>query len=344
MPQMADGAEVVAAVTAPDVTLGGLVPNMKGLEAGLEAGLTYFGVLTAASEEFCQRNLNATVDESMHRVRNILFEAPGEVRFRGYISTATHCPFEGEQDPDWVAHLAETLIEWGVEDVYLGETIGKATPYHVERLLGEVLDRVPVERVGVHFHDTYGQAVANTVSALDHGIDKMDSSAGGLGGCPYAPGAMGNVATEDLIWLLDGMGIEHGLAVSSWPGGEGVLRHPRSRLSEPRRRACSQPPAAVGSEPPTEGPRELDDGSDPERPSHRPDRRTSRHRPDTAGAPSAGPSCAVEWSRPRGPAGKAESLASAALQDHDPDILTRDNPLAFVDAADGEDPRPPVRL
>lgn len=211
VPQMADGAEVVAAVTAPDVTLGGLVPNMKGLEAGLEAGLTYFGVLTAASEEFCQRNLNATVDESMHRVRNILFEAPGEVRFRGYISTATHCPFEGEQDPDWVAHLAETLIEWGVEDVYLGETIGKATPYHVERLLGEVLDRVPVERVGVHFHDTYGQAVANTVSALDHGIDKMDSSAGGLGGCPYAPGAMGNVATEDLIWLLDGMGIEHGL-------------------------------------------------------------------------------------------------------------------------------------
>ncbi len=211
VPQMADGAEVVAAVTAPDIRLGGLVPNMKGLEAGLAAGLTYFGVLTAASEAFSERNLNASVDESMHRIRNILFEAPDGVTFRGYVSTATHCPFEGEQDPDWVAHLAETLLEWGVEDVYLGETIGKATPYHVERLLAEVLDRVPANRVGVHFHDTYGQAVANTVSALEHGIDKMDSSAGGLGGCPYAPGAMGNVATEDLIWLLDGMGIEHGL-------------------------------------------------------------------------------------------------------------------------------------
>lgn len=217
VPQMADGAEVVAAVTASDVRLGGLVPNLKGMEAGLAAGLTYFGVLTAASEEFSQRNLNASVDESMHRIRSILLEAPEGVSFRGYVSTATHCPFEGEQDPDWVAHLAETLLEWGVEDVYLGETIGKATPYHVERLLGEVLDRVPVDRVGVHFHDTYGQGVANTVSALDHGIDKMDSSAGGLGGCPYAPGAMGNVATEDLVWLLDGLGIEHeldGLAVA----------------------------------------------------------------------------------------------------------------------------------
>lgn len=211
VPQMADGAEVVAAVTASNVRLGGLVPNLKGMEAGLAAGLTYFGVLTAASEEFSQRNLNASVDESMHRIRSILLEAPEGVSFRGYVSTATHCPFEGEQDPDWVAHLAETLLEWGVEDVYLGETIGKATPYHVERLLGEVLDRVPVDRVGVHFHDTYGQGVANTVSALDHGIDKMDSSAGGLGGCPYAPGAMGNVATEDLVWLLDGLGIEHEL-------------------------------------------------------------------------------------------------------------------------------------
>lgn len=211
VPQMADAAEVVAAVTAKDVTLAGLVPNLQGLEAGLAAGLTHFGVLTAASDTFSRRNVNATVDEAMHRIRRILTEAPEGVTFRGYVSTATHCPFEGEQDPDWVAHLAETLVEWGVEHVYLGETIGKATPYHVERLLDEVIGRVPVQQVGVHFHDTYGQAVANTVSALEYGIDKMDASAGGLGGCPYAPGAMGNVATEDLIWLLEGMGIEHGL-------------------------------------------------------------------------------------------------------------------------------------
>ena len=129
--------------------------------------------------------------------------------------TATHCPFEGEQDPDWVAHLAETLIEWGVQEVFLGETIGMATPAHVERLLDEVLADIPVDRVGVHFHDTYGQALANTLVALERGIDRMDSSAGGLGGCPYAPGASGNLATEDLLWLLDGLGIEHGIDIGA---------------------------------------------------------------------------------------------------------------------------------
>lgn len=211
VPQMADGAEVVAGVKATDVELIGLVPNMKGLENGLEAGLTRFGVLTAASDVFNQKNINATVDESMHRIRRILTEAPGDVRFRAYVSTATHCPYEGPQDPDWVAHLVDTLVEWGAETVFLGETIGKATIYEIEKLFDEVLRRVPVERVGVHFHDTYGQAVANTVVALERGVDKMDASAGGLGGCPYAPGASGNVATEDLVWLLEGLGIEHGV-------------------------------------------------------------------------------------------------------------------------------------
>lgn len=211
VPQMADGAEVVAGVTATDVNLIALVPNMRGLELAVEAGLTNIGVLTAASDSFNERNINATVDESMHRIRRILFDGPLDLTYRAYVSTATHCPYEGEQDPDWVAYLVETLLEWGVETVYLGETIGKATVYDVERLLDEVLGRVPVEKVGVHFHDTYGQAVANTVVALERGIDKMDSSAGGLGGCPYAPGAAGNVATEDLLWLLDGMGIEHGI-------------------------------------------------------------------------------------------------------------------------------------
>lgn len=211
VPQMADGAEVVAGVTASGVVLFGLVPNMRGLERAVAAGVTNLGVLTAASDTFNQRNINATVDESMHRIRRMLVEAPEGARFRGYVSTATHCPYEGEQDPDRVAHLVETLIEWDVEDVYLGETLGKATPTHMERLLGEVLSRVPVSRVGVHLHDTYGQAIANTVVALEHGIDRMDASAGGLGGCPYAPGATGNVATEDLLWLLDGLGIAHGI-------------------------------------------------------------------------------------------------------------------------------------
>ncbi|MGH8873509.1 MAG: hydroxymethylglutaryl-CoA lyase [Acidimicrobiia bacterium] len=212
VPQMADGAEVLAGVERVEgMTLFGLVPNMKGLEAAVAAGVDGIGVLTAASDTFNERNINATVDESMHRIRRILLEAPEGLEVRGYVSTATHCPFEGEQDPDWVAHLAETLVEWGVHAVFLGETIGRATPAHVDRLLDEVLDRVPVEMVGVHFHDTYGQAVANTMTSLQRGISMMDASAGGLGGCPYAPGATGNVATEDVLYLFDGLGIEHGI-------------------------------------------------------------------------------------------------------------------------------------
>jgi hydroxymethylglutaryl-CoA lyase len=211
VPQMADGAEVVKAISTRGIRLIGLVPNMQGLENAVEAGLTDVAVLTAASDTFSQRNINATVDEAMHRIRRIVLGSSEDLNFRAYISTATHCPYEGEQDPDWVAHLAETLAEWGVHEVILGETIGKGTPSHVNRLLDEVINRVPVELVGVHFHDTYGQAIANTLVALERGIEKMDASAGGLGGCPYAPGASGNVATEDLLWLLDGLGIDHGV-------------------------------------------------------------------------------------------------------------------------------------
>jgi hydroxymethylglutaryl-CoA lyase len=209
VPQMADGADVVKSIATEGIRLIGLVPNMRGLENALASGLTDIAVLAAASDTFSQRNINASVDEAMHRIRRIVLESSEDLTFRAYVSTATHCPYEGEQDPDWVAHLAETLMEWGVQEVFLGETIGMGTPSHVNRLLDEVLDRVPVDRVGVHFHDTYGQAIANTLVALERGIDKMDSSAGGLGGCPYAPGASGNVATEDLLWLLDGLGIEH---------------------------------------------------------------------------------------------------------------------------------------
>lgn len=216
VPQMADGAQVVADLRGrDDLELWGLVPNLRGLQSALDAGVTRIGLLTAASETFTIKNTNATVKESLSRIEAIMADKPSEVQCRGYVSTATHCPYEGPQDPAVVADLAARLVDLGVDRVFLGETLGMATPSDVERLLDAVLASVAVEKVGVHFHDTYGQAVANTVVAVEAGISQMDSSAGGLGGCPYAPGAAGNVATEDLGWLLGGLGIEHGLDLAT---------------------------------------------------------------------------------------------------------------------------------
>lgn len=215
VPQMADGAEVVAGVSGENALLYGLVPNLTGLERAVEARVGGIGVLTAASDTFNQRNINATVDESMDRIKSILADVPTEIAVRGYISTATHCPYEGRTDPVRVAGLAEMLLEWGCEEVFLGETLGKGTVAEVDEVLVHVLEVAPPERIGVHFHDTYGQAVANLALSLQAGIARVDSSAGGLGGCPYAPGAAGNVATEDVLWLLDGLGIEHGVDLSA---------------------------------------------------------------------------------------------------------------------------------
>jgi hydroxymethylglutaryl-CoA lyase len=209
VPQMADGAAVVAGVARDGIRLNGLVPNLRGLEGALAAGVDGVGVLTAASDTFSLRNVNTDVAGAMERIRSILAEVPEEVGVRGYVSTATHCPYEGRTDPRRVAELTATLLEWGCDEVFLGETLGRGTAGHVETLLGHVLETVPVDRLGVHFHDTYGQALANLVVSLDAGIARLDSSAGGLGGCPYAPGAAGNVATEDVMWLLMGMGIDH---------------------------------------------------------------------------------------------------------------------------------------
>lgn len=209
VPQMADGADVVAGVARSGIFLNGLVPNEKGLQAALDAGVDGIGVLTAASDTFNLNNINATVDESMERISAILAQMPDDIRVRGYVSTATHCPYEGPTDPARVARLTESLLEWGCHEVFLGETLGRGTVAEVDRLLGEVLGTAPTERIGVHFHDTYGQALANLALSLDYGIARLDSSAGGLGGCPYAPGAAGNVATEDVMWMLDGLGIDH---------------------------------------------------------------------------------------------------------------------------------------
>ena len=211
VPQMSDAAEVVGGVDRDHLALNGLVPNLRGLEAAVAAGVDGIGVLTAASDSFTRANTNASVDESMVRIRAILDRKPADLPVRAYVSTVTHCPYEGPTDPSRVAKLAEQLLEWGCDEVFLGETIGMGTVPDVERVLGAVLAVAPVDRIGVHFHDTYGQGVANLMTSLEAGISRLDSSAGGLGGCPYAPGAAGNVATEDVVWLLNGLGISHGI-------------------------------------------------------------------------------------------------------------------------------------
>lgn len=218
VPQMADAADVISGVARGGITVNGLVPNLRGLAAAVAAGVDGIGVLTAASDAFSLANINATVDESMERIRLILDAVPQAMAVRGYVSTVTHCPYEGPTDPARVASLASTLIEWGCDEVFLGETIGMGTTADVALVLDAVLTSVPPDRVGVHLHDTYGQALANLSVAIDAGINRLDSSAGGLGGCPYAPGAGGNVATEDVVWLLDGLGIEHGVDLAEVAG------------------------------------------------------------------------------------------------------------------------------
>ena len=208
VPQMADAAEVVAGAARDGIRLRGLVPNLRGLEAAVAAGVDGIGVLAAASDTFSRRNVNVDVAGAMERIRRILEAVPPQITVRGYVSTITHCPYEGPTDPDRVAHLAATLSGWGCDEVFLGETLGKGTVGDVERLLERVLALVPADKLGVHFHDTYGQALANLVVSIEAGIARLDSSAGGLGGCPYAPGAAGNVATEDVMWMLAGMGID----------------------------------------------------------------------------------------------------------------------------------------
>jgi hydroxymethylglutaryl-CoA lyase len=211
IPQLSDAGAVMAGLSQDGtVQYPVLVPNLKGMERALAAGVRAIAVFTAASESFTRHNINATIAESLANFRPVVALARQEgVTVRGYISTVFGCPYEGAVAPRQVLSVARALLEMGIGELSLGDTIGVATPNQVVDVLGLLLTEgaIPVERLAVHFHDTRGTALANVLMALQLGISIVDSSAGGLGGCPYAPGAAGNLATEDLLYMLHGMGI-----------------------------------------------------------------------------------------------------------------------------------------
>jgi hydroxymethylglutaryl-CoA lyase len=212
VPQMADAAEVFAGITRlPGVSYTALVPNRHGLSRAREARVDEVAVFPAASETFSKRNINQTVDEALADAKRICDEArPAGLRVRAYLSTSFGCPFEGAVAPARVAELSARLIDLGAYEVALSDTIGIAHPRQVTDVLSEVTRRVPSANLALHFHDTRGMALVNVYAGLEAGVSTFDASAGGLGGCPYAPGATGNLATEDLVYLLDGLGIVTG--------------------------------------------------------------------------------------------------------------------------------------
>lgn len=239
IPQLADSDEVFQRIERrPGVVYSALVPNERGLERARAAAVDKIAVFTAGSDSFNQRNIHCTVRESIGRFRPVVSQArQAGMPVRGYISTATHCPFEGPIPPSRVAQVMRDLLDLGLEEISLGDTIGKATPWDIRRLLDEVMPHIGRATVSLHFHDTYGMAVANVLTAwTEYGIGSFDTSAGGLGGCPYAPGASGNVATEDVVYALRASGasvaVDERLVVNAAQQVGAVLNHPlSSRLS-----------------------------------------------------------------------------------------------------------------
>ncbi len=213
VPQMADASEVYRKIRKkPSVKYIALVPNEKGMENALECEVSSIALFTAASETFNKKNINRSIDESLSDIEKLVRRAgEKQIWIRGYISTSFACPYEGKISPDAVLRVARRLLDMGIPELSIGDTIGMATPAQVDELLEILLKDCPFEKLALHFHDTRGTALANVLRGLQWGIAKFDSSAGGLGGCPYAPGASGNLATEDLLYLLKGMGIETGV-------------------------------------------------------------------------------------------------------------------------------------
>ncbi len=249
VPQMADATEVFAGIEKrPGTRYTALVPNLAGLERAHAAGVTEVAIFAAASESFSKKNINQTIGESLETYRAVCDRARTlSLRVRAYLSTAFGCPFEGDVDPGRVAEVADDLIGMGAFEVAVSDTIGIAHPGQVPRVVGAVAERLPLNQIALHFHDTRGTALANVLVALDLGITTFDSSAGGLGGCPYAPGATGNLATEDLLYMLHGLGVETGIDLNAIIEASAALaphvgHEPASRYFRAAR--ASTPPAA----------------------------------------------------------------------------------------------------
>jgi hydroxymethylglutaryl-CoA lyase len=238
VPQMADAADVFAAIEKrPDVSYPVLTPNMQGFEAALAAGAKEIAVFGAASESFSQKNINCSIAESLERFRPVVDAAKGaEIKVRGYVSCVLGCPYEGEVAPLAVADVAQALLDMGCYEISLGDTIGVGTPEKTRAMIKAVSRRIPLKKIAGHFHDTYGMAAANIYASLQMGIGIFDSSVSGLGGCPYAAGAAGNVATEDVVWLLSGLGIDTGIDLDAlvdtgvWISKQ-LKREPASRVA-----------------------------------------------------------------------------------------------------------------
>jgi len=217
VPQMSDHKEVMASVASlpyPLVSYPVLVPNIKGLQAAVECGAKEVAIFGAASESFSRKNINCSIEESLARFEPVLLLAKeSNVKVRGYVSCVVGCPYEGSIEPREVARVAKTMLDMGCYEISLGDTIGVGTPGSIRAMLEEVVKVVPLEQLAVHCHDTYGQALANILTALQMGISVVDSSTAGLGGCPYAKGASGNVSTEDVVYMLHGMGIQTGTSL-----------------------------------------------------------------------------------------------------------------------------------
>ncbi|MBM4983536.1 hydroxymethylglutaryl-CoA lyase [Vibrio parahaemolyticus] len=239
VPQMADSKEVMQNITRrASVTYSALTPNLQGLEQALDAGANQVAIFTSVSEGFCQHNINCSITESLKRFEPLMVQADKyHIPVRGYLSCVVDCPYDGATSPTQVANISQALIELGCYEVSLGDTIGTGTPNRVKDMLESVLASIPNQRLAVHFHDTWGQALANIYQALSMGINTVDSSVAGLGGCPYAHGASGNVATEDVLYLCQGLGIETGvdlelLAKAGWMISDELQRQPTSKVSQ----------------------------------------------------------------------------------------------------------------